>query len=180
MIYKNRRTSGKLKLIILLIAGGLLGAGSSFFFIGRAKADNDKKHEQKAVDDEETTDEGEESEDAIKPEHITYIGLGAFLVNLDAETGMHYLRVEISVGVELPEEKKKGGHGGGSKAPVLPPADDAIARDAIVRTLSAQSFDELKTQGPGDALKEKLVTALSESLQECKIHAVMFTSFVLQ
>lgn len=179
MIYRISRKSGKLKLIILLLAGGLLGAGGSFFFIGRAKADNDKKHEQKN-DEEETVEEGEETEEDTKPEHITYIGLGAFLVNLDAETGMHYLRVEISVGVELPEEKKKGGHGSGSKAPVLPPADDAIARDAIVRTLSAQSFEELKKQGPGDALKEKLFTALSESLQECKIHAVMFTSFVLQ
>jgi flagellar basal body-associated protein FliL len=176
MSSRHRRQAGKLKLIVLLIAGLALGAGGSFVFLSRAKATSSKQHGDAG---KKKADEKAE-EEKHKAEAMTYISLSSFLVNLNSLEGMHYMRVEVSLGVELPKEEKKGGHEGAKKAPTLPPGDDAIARDTIVRVLSAQAFDDLRKRGPDEALKETVMSALQESLKECKVHSVLFTSFTLQ
>ncbi len=188
---KRRRLSeaarrGGILLIVAVVGALVIGAGVSYIVFGRSKA-------AKAADAKnagEKAKEGEKGKGAEGQEHaeLTYVDLGAFLVNIVAEGELRYLRIEVTLGVELPPEpkdKKKsshGGHGGGKdeEGAKLPEGDDAIARDVIVRVLSVQSFSELRQGDRFTDLSEQLKGALEAGLEQCKVHKVLFTSITMQ
>ncbi|MBP8951909.1 MAG: flagellar basal body-associated FliL family protein [Armatimonadetes bacterium] len=184
--------SGGVKLVIILALALAMGAGAGWFVWGRANADDkrsgrgseresSKHHEEKKKGDEHASDEEQ-------PE-LAYVNMGAFLVNVASTEKLRYVQVEITLGVHTPEEegKKKrektghGGHGGGkAEEPTLTPASDALARDTIVRVLSSQSFDQLQDPAAREKLRVQLHHALQEVVKDTEVHAVLFTSFLMQ
>jgi flagellar basal body-associated protein FliL len=179
---RSSRRRGKVKAIVMLLVALVLGAGGSYAVFGRkASATPESAAGHKG-------EEGEAKED--EPEApLEYVNLGAFLVNVLAEQGLRYLRVEVTVGVAEPEGdkgkgKKKGGEGHGEggkgKAPALSPADDARARDAVVRVLSGQSYEQLRSIGPSIELKRAVTEELRKAVRDVEVKVVMFTSFVMQ
>lgn len=185
---------GKLKVVVLLLIALVLGGAGSYFAFGRKPAPPPAAGaEAQAAADGEGAAEGEEGEEGDSGEEgegaepLEYVALGAFLVNVMSEGNLRYLRVEVTVGAqEKPAEgkgkkKKAGGHGEGkAPAPSLSPADDARARDAVVRVLSAQTYDHLRSAGPSAELKQAVTEALTEAVHDVKVKSVMFTSFVMQ
>jgi len=168
-----RGRRGVSKLLVLVIVGLLVGAGTGWAVWGRqlvkgpaAAKGAAQKHKQNG-----------------KTEPLTYIDMGAFLVNLLSEGQLRYLEAKVVVGVRMPKDKhkaKKGGHGGGDEGPSLSPADDVRARDIIVSVLSTQSFAQLSSSGPQGKLKTELKQKLAAALKDCTVGAVLFTSFVMQ
>lgn len=181
------RRSGGFKLIVLIIiALGLGGAGGYLAFGRKAptvSAAGSRAHTDATDAEDETDDEGEDEDNG--GDQLQYIALGAFLVNLLSEGSPRYLRAELTVGVEEKHtegkgKKKSGGHATGPGAPTLSPADDARARDAVVRILSSQTYEHLRATGPSEELKTALTDALKHSVRDAKVRAVMLTSFVMQ
>lgn len=167
----NPRSRGGIKLTLVLFAAVVLAAGASYALLGRGGSANDKHSKT-----EKKKDKKKDSEHA---EDITYIKLGAFLVNLASSNDLRYLRTEVTLGVQVLKPPKKGGHGG-DEEPELPPATDARIRDTIVRILSRQSFDKVRAHGPDEELKKAIIKELSGTVKDCKVVTVLFTSFVMQ
>jgi flagellar basal body-associated protein FliL len=168
----SRRGKLKIKVLVLLLIALGLGAGGTYALFGRKAVASPAKGAAKDA----------KSRKASKPEKpLAYINLGAFLVNVVAEQGLRYLRVEVTVGVQEREiGKKKDGESEGGKAPALSPADDARARDAVVRVLSAQSYADVRTAGPSTELKQAVIEELRKAIRDVEVKDVMFTSFVMQ
>lgn len=178
--------------MIVLVLALAIGAGAGWFVWGRADTDNKRSGrgstgESSRSHNDNKNDKAHAS-DEEQPE-LDYVNMGAFLVNVASTEKLRYVQVEITLGVHTPEEegdkkKEKGGHGGhgGSKPeePTLTPASDALARDTIVRVLSAQSFDQLQDPAMRDKLRAQLHQALQKVLKDTEVHAVLFTSFLMQ
>ncbi len=184
--YSEATRRGGILLIVAVVGALVIGAGVSYIVFGRSKAAKHadaKKGDEKAKDDEKGKSPAKESE---HDGNLAYADLGAFLVNIVSEGELRYLRIEVTLGVELPPEpkgkKKEGGHGGGKEeaGAKLPEGDDAIARDVIVRVLSVQSFSELRQGDRFTDLSQQLQDALDASLEQCKVHKVLFTSITMQ
>lgn len=184
------RRGGIIVIIIAVVGALAIGAGVTYFVFGRSKAAKqaDKKDDGKAGEkDEGKKDEGKEKES--EGEELAYVNMGAFLVNIVSQGELRYLRIEVTLAAKLPAEKEKkgkkkeGGHGGGGgkdEGPKLPAADDAIARDVIVRVLSVQSFDELRQGDRFGLLSKQLLEALQQNVETCEIQKVLFTSITMQ
>jgi len=120
---------------------------------------------------------------AIAPPPTEAIELGQFLVNVESAGGLHYLRADLALEVEVleskagkkakDEEKEKGG----SK---LPPAEELRARDVVVQVLSSARFESLRTAEGREKLKARLLEALSTALPQQKLRRILLVSFVMQ
>lgn len=167
---------GGVKLLVVVLLAAALGLGAGYAVFGRQKAPTTRERAEDKMHAEEAG--GEEDE------RLQYVNLGSFLVNLASNDAvLRYLRVEITLGVKglKSGEKEGGGHGAAaSKDLTLTPADDAVARDAIVRVLSSQSFHQLRQEGPRAQLKKLLTDELSHLLKDCKVVTVLFTSMTIQ
>jgi flagellar basal body-associated protein FliL len=176
-ITRSRR-GGKMKLIVLLVIAGSLGGVLSYVAFGRSAASGEMPSAKAA-------EKGKQDAAAAQPEELTYVDLGAFLVNVMAQDRLRYLRAEITLAVRsAPAEPSKGGHGDGHgdghDDAGLPPELEARVRDTIVRVLSQQSFESLRQGGPDDRLKRDILKALEQAMKDTKPVAVLFTSFVMQ
>ena len=190
----GRSRSGGVKLIIVLVLALAVGAGAGWAVWGRSQADpkrgRDAGREAKEDKNKDKREKAESKHGEAEPELI-YVNMGPFLVNVAAAAEkLRYIQVEITLGVHTPEEegkkkKEKGGHGGGHgggkpEEPKLSPASDALARDAIVRVLSAQSFAELQDTASRDKLRVELHKELGTVVKDIEVRAVLFTSFLMQ
>lgn len=183
--------SGGIKLVIILVLALATGAGAGWLVWGRASADSKKsgrgsqRESTRGHDEKKKNDEHASDDDQLD---LVYVNMGAFLVNVASTEKLRYVQVEITLGVHPSEEdgkkKEKGGHGGhgGGKPeePTLTPASDALARDTIVRVLSAQSFDQLQDPATREKLRAQLLHALQGVVKDTEVHAVLFTSFLMQ
>ena len=177
-------------MIIIAVVGALaVGAGVTYFVFGRSKAAKQADKKDGKAGEKGETKQGEGKGKEGEHGEAVYVSMGAFLVNIVSQGELRYLRTEVTLAVKLPPEpkgKKKegghGGHGGGAKdeGPKLPPADDAIARDVIVRVLSVQSFDELRQGDRFGLLSKQLLEALRQNVETCQIEKVLFTSITMQ
>ena len=76
-----------------------------------------------------------------------------------------------------------GGHGGGDEEDALPKleaADEATVRDAIVRVLSNQSYEQLRQDKGHSNVKDELRNALDDVFARSEVVDVLFLSFVMQ
>lgn len=205
MLHTSRR-AGKLILIIVLVVALIAGVGAGAFMLGpklaaRGESAKAEETEEEAETSEETAKDQPESKEAAshKPDkskaakgkkkkakkgeeetpHPQVVALGEFLVNVQAPSGLRYLRAEVSLSLLGLEEPKEGGHGGGKPA-VLPEADLAVARDCVVSVLSASSLEQLQLPEGRVGVKQRLQAALGKALSEYQIEDVLFTSFVMQ
>ena len=164
----------KMKLIVLLVIAGSLGGVLSYVAFGRSAASGETPSAKAA-------EESKQDAEAKQPEELTYVDLGAFLVNVMAQDRLRYLRAEITLAVpSAPAKPSKGGDGDGHDDAGLPPELEARVRDTIVRVLSQQSFENLRQGGPDDRLKRDILKALEQAMKDTKPAAVLFTSFVMQ
>lgn len=174
---RHRRPAarGGVKLIILLLLAALLGAAVGYFGLARrAGADGKTPAREKKAAEAKAKQAAEEAQ-------VTHVDMGAFLVNLGAPDMVRYLRTEITLGIRgLTPPAGKGGHDGGGDGAALPHALDARVRDAVVRVLSAQSFEDLRTRGPDEALKQAILDELKGCMDKERPVTVLFTSFVMQ
>ena len=185
----GRPRAGGVKLIIVLVLALAVGAGAGWAVWGRSQADPKRGRE---AGRETREDKGKQKEAAEHEEgqpELIYVNMGPFLVNVAAAEKLRYIQVEITLGVHAHEEegkkKEKGGHGGGHgggkpEEPELSPASDALARDAIVRVLSAQTFSELQDTASRDKLRDELQKELGTVVKDTEVSAVLFTSFLMQ
>ena len=169
--------AGGIKLLILLVLAALIGGAVSYFALARrAGADGTQPAREKKPKDAK-------KEPAAEDTHVTHVDMGAFLVNLGSPDVIRYLRTEITLGINGPKPATgKGGDGGegDGDGAALPPALDARIRDAVVRVLSAQSFEDLRVRGPDDALKKAILDELEGCMDKERPVSVLFTSFVMQ
>lgn len=171
---------GSVKLAVLLLLAMVIGGGSTYLIVGRQAHGRSSSRSSKATERKsEKADKG-----GAQAEKVDFVEMGAFLVNVAAADRLRYLRTDVSIGVtgmkpgESGGEKKEGEEK--AKAPSLSPADDVRARDAIVRVLSGQSFDRLRTTGPDVTLSKCLQDELAKVVKDCQVRSVLFTSFVMQ
>jgi len=124
----------------------------------------------------------EKGEKEGKEEEAAVVALGDFLVNLRSQTGLRYLRTEVSVSLSgLGKEGKGGGHGeGAAKKSVLTEGEVAVARDRVVAVLSASTFEQLRTPEGRTGLKQQLQANLQQALPKYQVTEVLLTSFVMQ
>lgn len=169
------------KIVVLSVAlGAILGALGLGVAMGPKllKPKSDEKTQGAAA--KAAKPAGEKTAEAEQ----VVVPLGEFLVNLDDEAQVRYLRAELAVQMAKPEEKKKsgghGGHGGGEAKTELPAADLAVARDRVVTVLSSAAFAELRSGAGRDKLKARLLARLQEALPQHHISEVLVTSFVMQ
>lgn len=201
---RTSRRAGKLILIIVLVVALLAGMGAGAFMLGpklAARGEAAKAEETEAEAGEEVSEDQPESKEAAnhKPDkskaakgkkkkgkkgeeetpHPQIVSLGEFLVNVQAPSGLRYLRAEVSLSLLGLEEPKGGGHGG-LKPAALSEADLAVARDCVVSVLSAASLEQLQRPEGRAGVKQSLQAALGKALSEYQVEDVLFTSFVMQ
>jgi flagellar basal body-associated protein FliL len=168
---------GNIKLVVLLLVAMIVGGGSTYFIVGRQAQGRSSSRSSKATEKKaEKVDKSDARDDKVD-----FVEMGAFLVNVTAADRLRYLRTDVSIGVTGMEPRGKKAEGEGkAEAPSLSPADDVRARDAIVRVLSGQSFDRLRTTGPDPTLSKCLQDELAKVVKDCEVSSVLFTSFVMQ
>jgi flagellar basal body-associated protein FliL len=196
---RTSRRAGKLILIIVLVVALIAGVGAGAFMLGPKLAARGEAAKAQEAEEETTEDQPESKEAAShKPDkskaakgkkkgkkgeeetsHPQVVALGEFLVNVQAPSGLRYLRAEVSLSLLGLEEPKGGGHGGGKPA-ALPEADLAVARDCVVSVLSASSLEQLQRPEGRVGVKQRLQAALGKALSEYQVEDVLFTSFVMQ
>ena len=181
MLRPTRRSGKKLVLLALVVVAviGIVTAGVALgprLLAQRGKAaTKGQPTAGQAQADKATEKEGKEKEAAV-------VALGDFLVNLRSQTGLRYLRTEVSVSLSgLGKEGKGGGHGeGAAKKSVLTEGEVAVARDRVVAVLSASTFEQLRTPEGRTGLKQQLQANLQQALSKYQVTEVLLTSFVMQ
>ena len=192
----------KAVLLVVLIGGG---AGAGFFFARRqagtqaAAATNAgaQSAAEPGADGKSAPADGKTAPadgktapatgKAAEPETPpTVMELGQFLVNVEANGGLHYLRADVALEVDLPQEKGKrakaaeGEEAAKDEKPKLAPQDEAKAKDAVVKVLSGARFESLRTPEGKEKVKTRLLDTLKERLPQQKIRGILFVSFVMQ
>lgn len=174
--------SGRKMVVLSVALVGILGLGAGVAMGPRLLKTEEKAKTESApaktgkASSEKPVDKSPEAAQVVVP-------LGEFLVNLDDEPQVRYLRAELAVQMARPQEKKRSGghgHGGGEAKAELPGSDLAVARDRVVTVLSAAGFGELRTVPGRDKLKARLLARLQEALPQHDISEVLVTSFVMQ
>lgn len=168
--------SGRKVVVLSVALVGILSLG-----VGLAMGPKLLKTESASARTSKTSSGNKAAPEKTSDADQVVVPLGEFLVNLDDETRVRYLRAELSVQMARPQEKKKsGGHGGGEAKAELPAEDLAVARDRVVAVLSAAGFGELRSTAGRDKLKARLLARLEEALPQHDISEVLVTSFVMQ
>jgi len=180
----TRACSGALskKLILMLVVFALLAAGYMLF--GQpagAEADGEE------LPDGATEEIAEEDQEPLaRP--VVY-KLGDFLVNVQTNDELRYLRVEVAASIrDYGTDEEAGGHGGGhggggdddGELPSLEAEHEALSRDAIVRILSESGFATLRTEPGREQAKERIRATLTDTLGDAHVESVLFLSFVMQ
>lgn len=96
------------------------------------------------------------------------VALDQFIVNLADSAGRRYLKTKIQLelsGSELAEEVE-------NKTPLI--------RDAIIRTLSSKTYEEVSTQSGKARLKEEILGNINRNLIDGEVRGIFFTDFVVQ
>ncbi|KUJ96399.1 MAG: Flagellar basal body-associated protein FliL [Desulfonauticus sp. 38_4375] len=162
------KKGGKLKLIIIIVlALGLLGGGGFFaykYFLAPKPATEEAKPE--ASKEGEKKDTKEEVQEEGGPTEI--YSLPAFIVNLADPLGRRYLKLSLDVEVKnqkVVEEVDK-------KLPQI--------KDAIILLLSSKSFNDIDSIEEKLALKNEIMSRLTQILGQDKVIRVYFTEMVVQ
>jgi flagellar basal body-associated protein FliL len=164
------------KLLLVLTLLVLLAAGGAYVLYGRSAATQDES--------EATTEDTAGEADPLEPPVVYEVG--NFLVNVHTNDELRYLRVEIAASIrDYGPQEEAGGHGGhggddDDKLPSLRSEHEALARDAIVRILSASGFAALRTEAGREQAKERIAATLIDTLDGAQVESVLFLSFVMQ
>ncbi len=148
------RNSGKIKMLIIVIVAVVLLLAGLGIIVMKGKAKGKSKEHVKLPTAE--------------------MPLGEFIVNL-ADTGeIRYLKANVILEVEgeVPAAEGEGKEGGG----------DPRVRDAVIQIMSSKHFSELQASEGREKLKEDIIHAVNERLEEKKIKAVevFFSEFAMQ
>ena len=168
------------KLLLVLALVLLLAAGAAYMLYGRP-ATAQAEGEQVAEEDAE-----EAAEEAEPPKPPVVYEIGNFLVNVQTNDELRYLRVEVAASIrDYGTHEEAGGHGGGGggdedELPSLKSEHEALARDAIVRILSESGFAALRTEAGREQAKQRIKTTLTDTLEDASVESVLFLSFVMQ
>ncbi|MDD2883470.1 MAG: flagellar basal body-associated FliL family protein [Dechloromonas sp.] len=168
------------KLLIIIVAVVLLlviGGGAAAFFL--LKGDDEHADEEEVAAE---TEKPAKKKDKKKEEHPpVFVNMEAFTVNLVPETGDQYLQVILSVELEGPEaEAELKAH--------LPKI-----RNDVTLLLSSKKASELLPKEGKEALAVEIQDAINSAISPPKknkrgemvapdgpVHAVLFTSFIIQ
>ena len=164
--------SGKIRRIVVIILALAICGGAAYLAVSRralGRAGGARLGDRAKLD-------------RPKPAEVvlTYVDIGAFLVNVIAPDRLRYLRTDIMLGVSTLTKGSQPKGEGKEQAAKLSLADEARARDVVVRVLSRQSFDRLRATGPDAELSRTLAAELATTLRDTKVQLVLFTSFVMQ
>lgn len=170
------------KLLLVLALVLLLAAGAAYMLYGRpAEAQGAGEDGEEAAEDAE-----EAAEEAEPPKPPVVYEIGNFLVNVQTNDELRYLRVEVAASIrDYGTHEEAGGHGGGGggdddELPSLKSEHEALARDAIVRILSESGFAALRTEAGREQAKQRIKTTLTDTLEDASVESVLFLSFVMQ
>ncbi len=154
----------KSKMMMVVVVVLLLGMGGFAFmyFTGKggdseesASAETDSKKKKKAP--------------ARMPgETGPLVDIASFVVNLQGEEGMRYLKVELTV--ELDSEE--------SVEPFTKVM--SITRNEILMTLSGLDAESTKTAKARRKLEKKIKKAINKRLGTSMVEGIFFTEFVMQ
>lgn len=139
-------------MVLIVIAGVTLGAGAvaAYVLLGDARP----AESQPAAD---------------APSGL--VPLETFLVNIAGNEGRAYLRVTLKV---LVADKHQ------AEQILENEVTLSLMRNAILETLAIQSADELARAEGKTALKQALITKLSELLKPNDVRDVLYSDFVIQ
>ena len=175
------KKKSKLPLIIIAVVVLLAGGGGAFMFLGGSEPK--KEH-------------GEE--EAHEEKHYLTLALEPFIVNLRAANT--FLKVTLLIEYDPSAVEKSAAHGsggggfargaagsggGGGDKPAMPALFTQrlpMMRDAIIRTLSSKTADEVLTPEGKEQLKDELMEVINESLdvEEEVVTGLYFSEFILQ
>ncbi len=171
----------------------LLGAGGGVFVAKKAAATqaSEKSGEETSADQSESSENPDAHAKQEKPKskkkspavaHQTQvIQLGEFLLNVNSQDRLRYVKCEIAIEVAGLDngKKKKKGHGEDEESP-LTPEQEARAKDMIIRVFAETPFEQLRSAQGLDKLRKRLAEALDEVLIGIDVVGVLFTKFVMQ
>ncbi|WP_347491381.1 flagellar basal body-associated FliL family protein [Desulfoscipio sp. XC116] len=95
--------------------------------------------------------------------------LGDMVVNLADRNGNHFLKTKIVI--EYPEDKKTAELVQEKKSHII---------EAVLLALRKKTVDEIKPPEATEKLKQELVTAINNRLEEEVIERVIFTQYIVQ
>ena len=101
------------------------------------------------------------------------VALGEFVVNLADAGQIRYLKTDVVL--ELRGVEAAGGGHGEGEDPTKP-----RIRDAVICVMSSKSFSELIQSGGKKKLKEDIIKAVNEQLEEGEATEVFFNEFAMQ
>ena len=166
---------GSLKKLILIGAIVLLvlGAGGGYLLLSKprppaveavnAKESDHEKGAEKKV--KKSSEEGGDHSGKGVAEDL--FSLDPFIVNLQDDTGVRYLKVAISLEIDgVTEEDIK------SKKPQI--------RDSLIILLSSKHYSEVGTVQGKYELRDEIASRVSQILAKGKVKGVYFTEFVIQ
>ncbi len=161
------KTGGKsnslilIALVVLLLLVG--GGGAAFFLLGG---------DDKATDTE-TSDTTEHEAEKVEVKETHYFVLGKeFVVNLEDNSKVKFMQVEIQVMAHQMEPFSLIEH----HMPVI--------RNKVMMILSSQKYEEVNTREGKEKLRAEIKQAIQEVIHEespeTNIEAVYFTSLIMQ
>ena len=170
-----------MRIVIAIVVTAAVCLGAAFLLLGNREAP------------EETENEEAEVEEEIPAEPAEIYEVGQFLVNVNSADQLRYLRIEVALSVRgygAEDEDAGGGHGGhgghgggddeAEELPKLKAPDEATVRDAIVRVLSNQTYEQLRQDTGHRNVKEELRSELENVFADGEVVDVLFLSFVMQ
>lgn len=174
---------GKLPVLMMVVVA--LAAAGTTFAVTKFATKGDKPKPAAQNDNAAASKRSDESQ--LGPPET--VDLGEFLVNvLDSHQALRYVKAEVSlvvrkVGAE--PEPSGGGHGHGSPSKAadarqLPPDEHRLARDVVIRVLSAQSFEALVRDAGREKLRATLRDKLDAALEHYQVKELLITGFVMQ
>ncbi len=166
---------GSLKKLILIgaIVVLVLGAGGGYILLSKpkppavesvnAEESGQKKDTEKKV--EKSSEEGEDQASKEGAENL--FPLDPFIVNLQEDAGVRYLKVAISLEIDgITEEDIK--------------SKKAQIRDSLIILLSSKHYSEVGSVQGKYELRDEIASRVSQILAKGKVKGVYFTEFVIQ
>ena len=166
---------GSLKKLILIgaIVVLVLGAGGGYILLSKpkppavesvnAEESGQKKDTEKKV--EKSSEEGEDQASKEGAENL--FPLDPFIVNLQEDAGVRYLKVAISLEIDgIAEEDIK--------------SKKAQIRDSLIILLSSKHYSEVGSVQGKYELRDEIASRVSQILAKGKVKGVYFTEFVIQ
>ena len=164
-----KKKSAIVKWLILLILLAALGAGGFFayqhFFAKKGGPQNATAQGETVGNQAGDEDEGDEDEPGQQPQMFS---MPSFVVNLADPLGRRYLKMSLEIEVKNEAALEK--------------TEKSLPRikDALLLLLSSKTYGDLSTMEDKIALKNEILSRLSQIVGNGKVTNVYFTEFIIQ